>query len=105
MKFIRLIIGLSTAVLMGCSTTYTLIGNTNTIPCENGGTRAIPRVYSGVAYDALIIRNGAEEWGIAVFAVLDLPFSAVADTVVLPYTLVTQAEHGNLCDGNVEGGE
>jgi uncharacterized protein YceK len=29
--------------------------------------------------------------------VYDLPFSFVADTAVLPYTLVTQAKYGNLC--------
>jgi len=102
MKFIRLIIGLSTTALMGCSTAYTLTGNTNTTTFESGETCKIPRVYSGVAYDAQIIRNGAEEWGIAVFAALDLPFSAVADTVLLPYTLVRQAEHGNFCDGTAE---
>jgi len=92
----------TTTALVGCSTVATLTGVANSDPSDRC---AIPQVYSGVAYDACLIRNGAEEYGIAVIAVLDLPISAVADTVALPYTLVMQAEHGNLCGGNAEAGE
>jgi uncharacterized protein YceK len=105
MKLAHLITALGTTVLAGCSTVYTLVEGTNAAAFDCSSGCAIPRIYSGVAYDAWIIRNGAEEYGIAVIAVLDLPFSAVADTVVLPYALVMQAEHGSLCGGNAEAGE
>ena len=91
--------------MAGCSTTYTLIGGVNPNALDFCGERTIPRVYSGTAHDVQIIQNGSEEWGIAVFALLDLPMSVVADTVVLPYTLVMQAKHGSLCSGNTEADE
>jgi formylglycine-generating enzyme len=34
-----------------------------------------------------------------VFSIIDLPFSAVADTVILPYTTYRQIKFGNACDG------
>ncbi len=34
-----------------------------------------------------------------VFSIIDLPFSAVADTVILPYTIYRQIKFGNACDG------
>ena len=60
------------------------------------GEYAIPRVYSGVASDFGWLRNDdAPDRG---FAILDIPFSFVVDTVVLPYTIFMQAKYGNLCD-------
>ena len=49
------------------------------------------RGYSGVKADATIITNCGFHWEercqLTPFAVLDFPFSAVADTLLLPYTI------------------
>ncbi len=44
--------------------------------------------------DISFIREGEEFWSIAL---VDFPFSLVADTILLPYTLTTQAKYGDLC--------
>lgn len=66
------------------------------ITCADGIT--IPRIYSGVANDMRFITRREITEGVGV-AVVDLPFSLIADTLVLPYTIVTQSRYGNLCDG------
>jgi uncharacterized protein YceK len=57
----------------GCGTIYQHQNN-NTGP------------YSGVRFDALAI-GGSGDTGLAVVGGLDFPFSAVADTLLLPYDL------------------
>ncbi len=57
----------------------------------------IPRVYSGIANDIRFLRGNYQDKGLVFW---DLPFSLVADTVVLPYTICTQAMYGNLCKKN-----
>jgi len=37
-----------------------------------------------------------EDWALVIF---DLPLSAAADTLVLPYTVVRQSKYGDLCTG------
>jgi uncharacterized protein YceK len=57
--------------------------------------KAIPRVYSGTAYDVCVLFGSADlpEWhGGWTMLAMDL----MADTVVLPYTVVQQARLGNL---------
>ena len=82
-------------VVAGCSTLATLDGDANkTFDCNT--KYRIPRVYSGVANDVRFIREQGEDWMICIF---DLPLSAVADTVALPYTAVRQSKDGDLCTG------
>lgn len=90
----------------GCSTVATLSGAHNqqkgvsseyAFRCDPNYT--IPRVYSGVANDLRYLRGEYPNKGVVVF---DLPFSFIADTIVLPYTIFTQINHGNLCDKNLE---
>ena len=54
----------------------------------------MPRVYAGVFGDVAGLRRGACKASLLWF---DLPFSLVGDTLVLPWTLVTQILYGNLC--------
>jgi uncharacterized protein YceK len=74
----------------GCSTIGTVFlphRLAQEMPC-------IPRVYSGVCADVAILRSDAVDKELAVW---DLPFSLVADTLLLPYTIYAQIRHGNLC--------
>ena len=65
--------------------------------CKN-----IPRVYSGMAYNFCLLygepnSNGTVSSvnGVPVF-LIDSLFSLATDTVVLPYTIYTQAKEGNI---------
>src|SRR4051794_31776034 len=84
----------SPLLLAGCGTVAGLYGKA-TGRCDGYSGHTIPRVYSGVAIDMSYIRDGAED---SYVLVLDLPVSAAADTLVLPYTLWAQSKHGNLYD-------
>ena len=55
-------------------------------------TRSVPRVYSGVATDALCLWHLAP---VLPLCVVDLPLSLVADTLVLPFTAWQQIKFGN----------
>ena len=78
----------------------TLAGGANPDKFDCDGKNTIPRVYSGVSNDMRFLHNGAgEDTGIVIF---DFPFSLIADTLVLPYTIYTQSKYGNLCDAKNE---
>jgi uncharacterized protein YceK len=94
-RFTGLVALLSSSVLClaGCSTVATTIAAaTNKYDYDPRYT--VPRVYSGVASDVRYMRAGGEDSGLPV---VDLPFSLVGDTIILPYTIVTQCKHGNIC--------
>jgi hypothetical protein len=63
----------------------------------------IPRIYSGVSYNFCLLYGepskrenlGGGLNGVPWF-VFDSLFSVVADTVVIPYTIVTQSSKGNI---------
>ena len=46
-------------------------------------------VYRGVRFDGYIIAGAGWPAGLKVLSVVDIPFSAVGDTIVLPYDLAT----------------
>ena len=97
MKRIALIATAAVATMLtGCSTVATIAGDRSpkNFICQRGCR--IPRVYSGVANDICFIRGMTEDSGLLIF---DLPLSAAADTLVLPYTLVRQSKYGDLCTG------
>jgi uncharacterized protein YceK len=81
-------------LLAGCGTVAGLVGHfePERLDCAEGDF--VPRVYAGVFGDIALLRRGTAEQELVWF---DLPFSLVADTLVLPWTLVTQILHGNLC--------
>jgi len=61
------------------------------------GDKFIPRIYSGFFWD-MSLASRADKYSI--LALLDAPFSAVGDTLILPATLIQQVAIGNICDGN-----
>jgi len=87
---------IAATMLAGCSTVATIAGDRSpkNFCCRDGCQ--IPRVYSGVANDICFIRGQGEDSALLIF---DLPLSAAADTLVLPYTLVRQSKYGDLCTG------
>lgn len=61
---------------------------------------SVPSIYAGSSYDLCtsIFSRPGEIDANAVSAVhlLSLPLSAVSDTLLLPYTVLRQLQHGNL---------
>jgi len=89
---VRIIIVLALLVLnSGCSTIYTHNFSQENNDCSTCST--LPWVYSGVMYDLCYTKY--PEAGLIIF--LDAPFSFVADTVVLPYTIYKQYSEGSIC--------
>jgi len=85
---------IATGLATGCSTVATIAGGLapDKFHCDPNYT--IPRVYSGMANDIRFLRDGSEDGGVVIW---DMPFSLVADTLALPYTIYGQARYGNLC--------
>lgn len=105
MKLITMV--LSSLMFTGCATVKTLNPKDDHVTIYNGSYKSycsnIPRIYSGVSYDFCMAngepstgRNtGSEINGVPLVAV-DAVCSAVADTLVLPYTLIRQINEGNI---------
>lgn len=114
-----------TAQLSGCASVLMSSSRSNTgeSPLQNGCNvtrysvcRHIPQVYAGAAFDACTIAWGVTAIpnglakdpvptvlfgpafvGFVVLAAVDMPASAVVDTVLLPITLPQQSERGDAC--------
>jgi uncharacterized protein YceK len=82
-------------LLSGCSTMATIAGGSNAAKFSCDDQFAITRIYSGISNDLKFLRGDYQDKG---FIFWDLPFSLIADTVVLPYTIYTQTRYGNICD-------
>ncbi len=90
-----------------CATIKTINPPTDHINISYNGKKSyceeIPRVYSGVWYNFCLMYGepstriylGNSTNKIPWF-VIDTVFSAISDTVVLPYTIIKQAEKGSL---------
>jgi uncharacterized protein YceK len=76
--------------LTGCATAFTLSTAEKETRCNSDCN--VPHVYSGTAMDIC----GLTADNLALFALLDLPLSLVADTVVLPYTIYAQNKYRNI---------
>ena len=96
-------------ILSGCSSiggtffdpSINLDASGNLYSCNSG--QYLPRVYTGFFYDIYYYRKmrelNSEKY---ISAVADMPFSFIADTALLPYTIYTQLRYGPLCDGNTK---
>ncbi len=76
--------------ISGCATGISLSTAEKETRC--GSDCNVPRIYSGVAVDVC----GLTADNLALFALVDLPLSLVADTIVLPYTIYAQNKYGNI---------
>lgn len=98
------VLGLSAS---SCATVKTIDPPKNHINISHYGKKSycesIPRVYSGLSYNLCLLYgepskkvNIGSSFNRIPFVVIDSAFSAVSDTIVLPYTLVMQANKGSI---------
>lgn len=107
MKVIKLLGVLSVAASLGaCGTFSSRDISNNAIEVRDYNVKThcdeISHVYSGIQYDLCILDSdrGAAPTTLQIDPLwvtsIDFVFSAIADTLILPYTLVQQVEHGNI---------
>mgnify|MGYP001585806861 CR=1 FL=1 len=88
-----------------CATIKTIDPPKNHINISHYGKKSycekIPRIYSGISYNLCLLygepskrTNVGSSLNNIPFVVIDSAFSAVTDTVILPYTIVMQANKG-----------
>jgi len=94
---------LNTLVLSGCGSYRTLSQSDEEIKYGLNSYRtncsSLPRVYSGVSYDLCKINTKTTEpskqfKGVLYFS--DVAFSAIFDTIFLPYSIYKQNKEGNI---------
>ncbi|GGW61315.1 YceK/YidQ family lipoprotein [Alishewanella tabrizica] len=101
------LLSVSAVFLTACATVKTLPPSITHVSIEHHGKKSyckeIPRVYSGFAFNLCKLNgepsrqeNLGSSFNNVPFFVIDGTFSLVADTVVLPYTLYTQSQHGSI---------
>jgi uncharacterized protein YceK len=83
-------VAIAAVQLTGCATALTLSTAGKDTSCNSDCN--VPHVYSGTAMDVC----GLTADNLALFALLDLPLSLVADTIVLPYTVYAQNKYGDI---------
>jgi len=104
--FIALLLAVSCTA---CSTFKTVSPDRGRVDITSQGydsnCKEIPRVYSGVFYNLCLLnstKNSKSKSGFHIelpgvpSIILDTVCSAVSDTVVLPYTIYTQVNDGNI---------
>ena len=89
--------------LLGCGTIRTLNPPQNKVTIKYGKNlsycKEISRIYSGISYDFCMfhgepnVRGKGEN---ALIVILDIPFSLLADTLALPYTIFAQKQKGKI---------
>lgn len=92
--------------LSACGTIKSLDQNNNRVEIkhEQGVTKCetLSRVYSGVHYDLCLLHSKRKKAPLKIqldplwLTSIDIVLSAVADTLILPYTLYHQVDKGNL---------
>jgi len=94
------IIAVALLSLGGCGTMAGLSGQ-HVSGQAFGDCECVPNMYGGTAIDACVVFVSKWGDGAAGWLMYDLPFSLVADTVVLPITFVKQISEGNNCPHQV----
>lgn len=94
------------ASLVGCGTVKTIDPINDHVVIEKNGSKSyctsLYRVYSGVGYNACRAFNDSLQpidWGSTIvfpIVVIDTACSAVADTILLPYTIIRQYNEGSI---------
>ena len=86
----------------GCGTIITRYAGPNWTPPEP----PLPRIYSGTVFDfrCLLYPKMHDTQGIGGFCLVDVPFSILADTVILPLTVYEQVKYGSYAAGKPTDG-
>lgn len=90
-----------------CSTFKTVAPDRGRVDITSQGydsnCNKIPRIYSGVSYNVCLLNSEPNSNSIGGFGLMGVPLifidtvcSAVADTVILPYTIYTQVSDGSI---------
>jgi uncharacterized protein YceK len=104
MKVARAFPFLFIALLCGCGTFLTQLPYAKEEMEKDKNTTSaklscFPQIYSGTVFDVIAVKetfgNPTDNIGALLF--LDIPFSLIADTVVLPITIYEQIRYGNIC--------
>lgn len=67
------------------------------VPKNEESCQSITRIYSGIQYNYCFVNDDSgTNWELYNMLFWDYPFSFVADTVVLPYTMVRQLISGSI---------
>jgi len=87
----------------GCGTIITRFVSPNWGPPDP----TLPRIYSGTVFDfrCLLRTEMHETQGIGGFCLVDVPFSIIADTVILPLTIYEQLQYGSYAAGKPTEGK
>ncbi len=87
---------------MGCGTIITRYVSPNWRPPEP----ALPRIYSGTIFDfsCFLLPEMHDTHGIRGFCLVDVPFSIIGDTVILPLTIYEQIKYGSYAADKPTGG-
>lgn len=99
----KIIISMIIVFLSGCGTTTTLTNTDSEIKHKlsqnNSSCKNITRVYSGVGYDLCRLQSTPDSSFYNPFLIIylvDIPFSAITDTVTLPFTIYSQSNQGSI---------
>lgn len=95
----------SVLLCCSCATVKTLDPLGNHVNIAHQGKKSycdeIPRIYSGLSYNFCLlygepshIANVGGSFNSVPFVLVDTVFSTATDTLVLPYTIVTQSQKG-----------
>ncbi|WP_444930186.1 YceK/YidQ family lipoprotein [Microbulbifer sp. SSSA002] len=98
---------LTSLLCASCATVKTVNPRDNQVDIAHRGHKSycesIPRVYSGTSYSFCLLNsepskttNTGSTLNRVPLVAIDAAFSVAADTIILPYTVVTQAQHGNI---------
>ena len=90
-----------------CSTFKTVAPDRGRVDISSQGydsnCNKIPRIYSGVSYNVCLLNSEPNSNAIGGIGLLGVPLifidtmcSAIADTVILPYTIYTQVNDGSI---------
>ncbi len=92
----------ATIFCSGCGTIITRSVGPNWTPPE----QALPRIFSGTLFDFACFLHPEmhDTQGIGGFCLVDVPFSIVADTVILPLTIYEQVRYGSYAAAKPVGG-
>jgi uncharacterized protein YceK len=107
MKGFICLVSVSVLLCCSCATVKTLDPPGNHVNISHYGKKSycddIPRIYSGLAYNFCLMYgepsrtvNIGDSLNGVPFVLLDTVFSAATDTLVLPYTIVTQSQKGSI---------
>lgn len=110
MKFVNTL--LMSSLLTGCGTINTVFNDdmisSNKLARWHSHCDAIPRIYSGVAMNYCLLDAeprcavGFDGYPGTPLIVFDIALSGIADTVMLPYTIYLQSEHGDIPKAHFE---